>query len=65
MRTIDLPASERVPALGQGTWRRGERASDHDREVTAVRVGIDASLTLIDTAEMYGNGGAERIVGEA
>ncbi|MEQ6885241.1 hypothetical protein [Salicola sp. Rm-C-2C1-2] len=50
MRAIDLPASERVPALGQGTWRMGERASDHDREVTAMRAGIESSLTLIDTA---------------
>lgn len=65
MKSIELPGGERVPALGQGTWRMGERASDHNREVVAVRAGIDAGLTLIDTAEMYGNGGAERIVGEA
>ncbi|MFO7786601.1 MAG: aldo/keto reductase [Halospina sp.] len=65
MKYVELPGGERVPALGQGTWRMGERPLDRAREVEAVRAGIDAGLTLIDTAEMYGNGGAERIVGEA
>ncbi|MGM0434930.1 MAG: aldo/keto reductase [Pseudomonadota bacterium] len=65
MKYVELPGGERVPALGQGTWRMGERPQDRAREVEAVRAGIDAGLTLIDTAEMYGNGGAERIVGEA
>jgi diketogulonate reductase-like aldo/keto reductase len=48
-----------------GTWRMGERASDHVREVTALRQGLDFGMTLIDTAEMYGDGGAEKIIGEA
>ncbi|MYL27062.1 MULTISPECIES: aldo/keto reductase [Halomonadaceae] len=65
MKQVKLHGGERIPALGQGTWRMGERTSDHNREVAAVRAGIEAGLTLIDTAEMYGNGGAERIVGEA
>lgn len=65
MKYVELPSGERVPALGQGTWHMGERASGREREVDAVRAGIDAGLNLIDTAEMYGNGGAERIVGEA
>ena len=65
MKYVELPGGERIPALGQGTWRMGERPQDREREVEAVRAGIDAGLTLIDTAEMYGNGGAERIVGEA
>lgn len=65
MKTVRLPGGEAVPALGQGTWHMGERGRDRKREVDAVRAGIDLGLTLIDTAEMYGDGGAERIVGEA
>ena len=65
MQYVELADGERIPALGQGTWRMGERAGEHDREVAAVRAGIAEGLTLIDTAEMYGSGGAERIVGEA
>ena len=65
MQYVELPDGERIPALGQGTWRMGEQSREHEREVVAVRAGIEAGLTLIDTAEMYGNGGAERIVGEA
>jgi len=65
MKHIELPGGERVPALGQGTWHMGDRRGEREREVAAVRAGIDAGLTLIDTAEMYGDGGAERVVGEA
>lgn len=65
MKTVRLPDGETVPALGQGTWHMGERGRERKREVEAVRRGIDLGLTLIDTAEMYGDGGAERIVGEA
>lgn len=65
MKTVRLPDGEQVPALGQGTWHMGERGRDRKREVDAVRAGVDLGLTLIDTAEMYGDGGAERIVGEA
>ena len=65
MRSVRLPDGETVPALGQGTWHMGERARERAREVEAVRAGIDAGLTLIDTAEMYGGGEAEAIVGEA
>ena len=65
MKSIELPDGERVPSLGLGTWHMGERADGRSREVAAVRAGIDAGLTLVDTAEMYGDGGAERIVGEA
>jgi len=54
-----------VPALGLGTWHMGERRSDAAREVRALQAGIDCSMTLIDTAEMYANGGAEEIAGEA
>lgn len=62
---VILPSGASMPALGMGTWRMGERASDHVREVAALRQGLDFGMTLIDTAEMYGDGGAEKIVGEA
>ncbi len=62
---VTLPSGACLPALGMGTWRMGERASDHVREVAALRQGLDFGMTLIDTAEMYGEGGAERIIGEA
>ena len=65
MRTTTLPDGEAVPVLGQGTWRMGERASARAQEVRALRRGLDLGLTLIDTAEMYGDGGAEEVVGEA
>lgn len=63
--TVDLPSGKRVPALGQGTWRMGEDRRRHADEVTALRRGIDLGMTLIDTAEMYGDGGAELVVAEA
>ena len=54
-----------VPALGQGTWYLGDDPSVREREITAIRNGIDAGMTLIDTAEMYGSGRSESLVGEA
>lgn len=54
-----------VPAIGQGTWYMGENASQRRNEVNALRAGIDLGLTLIDTAEMYADGAAEEVVGEA
>ncbi|MBM7357067.1 aldo/keto reductase [Lelliottia amnigena] len=54
-----------VPAIGQGTWYMGENASQRRNEVDALRAGIDLGLTLIDTAEMYADGAAEEVVGEA
>ncbi len=54
-----------LPALGLGTWNMGESVGRRSHEVAAIRAGLDAGLTLIDTAEMYGDGGAERVVGEA
>ncbi|KAB2846424.1 MAG: aldo/keto reductase [Hyphomicrobiaceae bacterium] len=65
MRTVTVPSGERVPALGLGTWKMGERASEHAAEVTALKLGLDLGFGLIDTAEMYGEGGAEEIVAEA
>lgn len=63
--TVTLPDGTKVPALGQGTWHMGERGGAAKDEVAALRLGIDLGMTLIDTAEMYGSGGAEEIVGQA
>ena len=65
MRTVKLPDGEAVPVLGQGTWGMGENRSRRADEAAALRHGLDLGLTLIDTAEMYGDGGAEEVVGEA
>jgi diketogulonate reductase-like aldo/keto reductase len=65
MKTVALPDRERVPVLGQGTWRMGEKKRAHPDEVAALRLGIDLGMTLIDTAEMYGDGWAERVVADA
>jgi diketogulonate reductase-like aldo/keto reductase len=65
VRTTTLPAGESVPVLGQGTWSMGEDQQNAPAEVAALRVGLDLGLTLIDTAEMYADGGAESVVGEA
>lgn len=64
-RTVTLPGGETVPALGLGTWRMGERAASRRREVAAVRLALELGCRLVDTAEMYGDGGAEEVVGEA
>jgi diketogulonate reductase-like aldo/keto reductase len=64
-RTVTLPDGTKVPALGQGTWHMGERGGAAKAEVAALKLGIDLGLTLIDTAEMYGSGGAEEVVGAA
>jgi len=65
LRTVALPSGETVAALGQGTWRMCERGGDRAQEVAALKLGLDMGLSLIDTAEMYGEGGAEEVVGEA
>jgi len=65
VRTVALPDGKRVPALGQGTWRMGESKNARAREVAALRLGIELGVSLIDTAEMYGDGGAEEVVAEA
>src|ERR1700730_5610581 len=62
---VTLPSGERVPAFGQGTWHMGEDRRRAAEEAAAVRLGIELGMTLIDTAEMYGNGRAEEIVAEA
>ncbi|WP_421684142.1 aldo/keto reductase [Stutzerimonas urumqiensis] len=65
MRTLRLTDGTEVPAIGQGTWHIGERPSETAREVAALQLGIELGMTLIDTAEMYAEGGAETVVGKA
>lgn len=64
-KTVALPSGERVPALGQGTWRMGEDRAARAEELATLRLGLDLGLTLIDTAEMYGEGESEKLIGEA
>src|SRR6266581_2613631 len=65
MKTVALPDGIPVSALGQGTWSMGEKKSAHTDEVAALRLGIDLGMTLIDSAEMYGEGRAEKLVADA
>lgn len=64
-RTVTFTDGTLLPAIGQGTWYMGEDPALRQQEVAALQCGIDEGLTLIDTAEMYADGGAELIVGEA
>ncbi|MBW8299000.1 MAG: aldo/keto reductase [Hydrogenophaga sp.] len=63
--TATLPSGIDIPALGLGTWQMGEVKARANDEIDSLRLGLDLGMTLIDTAEMYGEGGAERIVGKA
>jgi aldehyde reductase len=65
MKQIALPDGTRVNALGQGTWNMGDDTARRAEELAALREGIDLGMTLIDTAEMYGEGASEELVGEA
>jgi diketogulonate reductase-like aldo/keto reductase len=65
MRSVTLKTGETVPTLGLGTWHMGESGRGKAAEVEALQLGIDLGLTLVDTAEMYGEGGAEQVVAEA
>lgn len=65
MKTVKFPNGSTVPALGQGTWGMGEGRNPIDVEADSLRAGLDLGLKLIDTAEMYANGGSERVVGAA
>ena len=64
-RTVTLPGGVTVPQLGQGTWKMGEHPSSRARELEALRTGVGLGMTLIDTAEMYGEGNSEQLIGEA
>jgi diketogulonate reductase-like aldo/keto reductase len=65
LRSVTLRDGERVPALGQGTWHMGEDRRRAAEEAASIRLGIDLGMTLIDTAEMYGSGGAEEVIARA
>lgn len=65
MRYVHLPSGAPMPVLGLGTWRMGEAGTRGADIIAALRLGIDLGMTLIDTAEMYGEGGAEELVGKA
>jgi diketogulonate reductase-like aldo/keto reductase len=65
MKTSTLACGETVPALGQGTWMIGDSPDRRQEEIATIRRGIDLGLTLLDTAEMYGDGRSESLVGEA
>ena len=65
MNTLALPSGASIPALGLGTWRMGESRAARATELAALRSAIEMGYRLIDTAEMYGEGGAEEVVGQA
>lgn len=65
MRYVNLPSGNQMPVFGLGTWRMGEQQGLYKKEVDAIRAALDMGITLIDTAEMYGEGGAEIVIGEA
>jgi diketogulonate reductase-like aldo/keto reductase len=65
MRHLSLPDGGKIPVLGMGTWGMGERRGAAKEEIAALKLGLELGLTLIDTAEMYGEGGAEAVVAEA
>jgi diketogulonate reductase-like aldo/keto reductase len=65
MRSCKLPSGAEMPVFGIGTWRMGEGARKRPQELDAVRYAVELDYPMIDTAEMYGDGGAEEIVGEA
>jgi diketogulonate reductase-like aldo/keto reductase len=65
MKTVALPSDEHVPAFGLGTWMIGQNKAARTEEIATLRLGLDLGATLIDTAEMYGEGRAEELIGEA
>ncbi|MFT8719984.1 aldo/keto reductase [Acetobacter sp.] len=64
-RTVKFKNGQSVPALGMGTWNMGDDATRRSDEIASLRTGLDLGLNVIDTAEMYGNGRSENVVGEA
>src|SRR4026207_1996669 len=65
MKTVTLPSGERVPAFGLGTWMMAQNKVARAEEMATLQLGLDLGATLIDTAEMYGEGRAEELIGEA
>jgi diketogulonate reductase-like aldo/keto reductase len=64
VKRLKLPSGKEVPVLGQGTWKMGEDPANRRSEIAALRLGLDLGMTLIDTAEMYGQGGSEELIAE-
>lgn len=65
MRQLTLASGNAIPVFGLGTWRMGENPARYQAEVSVIREALDMGVRLIDTAEMYGEGGAEEVIGEA
>src|SRR2546427_728302 len=65
IRRLELPLGESIPVLGQGTAGLGEDSEHWDAEVAALQLGLDLGMTLVETGEMYGDGAAEELVGDA
>jgi len=65
MKTVTLPSDKRVPAFGLGTWHLGDNRATRTEEIATLRLGLDLGITLIDTAEMYGEGRSEELIAEA
>ena len=65
IRTIALPGGERIPALGIGTWNMGERRQTRADEIAALQLAVELGMSVVDTAEMYGDGRAEELIAEA
>ena len=65
MKTVTLASGERVPAFGLGSWNLGDERATRAEEIATLRLGLDLGATLIDTAEMYGEGRAEELIAEA
>jgi diketogulonate reductase-like aldo/keto reductase len=65
VKTVALPSGEKVPAFGMGAWNIGDDRAARAEEIATLRLGLDLGATLIDTAEMYGDGRSEELIGEA
>ena len=65
MQAVELPSGDTMPVLGLGTWHLGEGRHPPQVEIDALRIGLDLGMTLVDTAEMYGDGATETLVGRA
>lgn len=65
MKSVTLPGGERVPALGMGTWNIGDHRNTRAEEIATLQLGLDMGLRVVDTAEMYGEGLSESLIGEA
>ena len=65
MRAVELPSGDTMPVLGLGTWHLGEGRHPPEVEIDALRTGLDLGMALVDTAEMYGDGATETLVGRA